>query len=842
MSSSAAGRSVPFDAVVDDARISTRATTTATLSSRKALALAYLYLLRVPLLVAALLFWFPIVSLFNWPIEAKALFGNLFVLDVWETAHASLAAFILAFSIGLTSLVVLLNAEDRFGVRQPRFLTQDALKARSGLARLIYAAVVLVATAPMVLGQFLQADWPVRWLNVFGVLGGALAAYALAYGAVLAAILILPHPIPLAPQIFPAPRFMTRLLELAEERRKGARARRTVAAVATPITYRSVESSFSDRSSALPGEPGEACDRTWRRFRNLLLSLPREIRTGYVDDREQLDGIQNPGYGLPWSGVCLAAAFSFVTFGVYYAIGFYRQWHIPANESVSFPALSFVLLLLLNANWILSCLAFFLDRYRVPLLLPWVVLAVFSAHSPSADHYYRIAPAGLASTVHASQALGAKAQQASPAIVVTTAGGGIQASMWTVRVLTGLHSQASTSTRSFADSIALISSVSGGAAGSLFFASRYQVGAAPADSGFQVRPDSAEQVFRDAQAAWNDSLDDVAWALVYRDFPKLLFPYLPTRHGLLVPVHSSDGVFLDRGRMLELSWQRGRPSFGKLSDWRAGVAEGWRPAVIFNATIAETGEPFLFSTTSVEPTRQSAQQPSSQYDRRNFSRFYPDFDIDLVTAARLASGFPYVLPAPRARAVDDQGAETSRRDDDESDLAVNERYHLVDGGYYDNYGVTNAARWVDDALTSLRDAGRPFPPAVLILQIRSFPERPLRQPRYRGWPFQIYSPLTAVLNVKETGQLLRNREELIWLRDKWGNGPTGLPLIQFATFEFPETDAPLSFRMNPAQAATIEHRWSTPTPEIKNNVRIVQCVLASGAQSDCGNRVRFSIP
>jgi hypothetical protein len=433
--------------------------------------------------------------------------------------------------------------------------------------------------------------------------------------------------------------------------------------------------------------------------------------------------------------------------------------------------------------------------------------------------------------------LRSRVAQKKPIIVVATMGGGIQAAAWTVRVLTGLETQIQQELgpdrgRGFADSIAMISSVSGGATGSLFFLNQYRKDGA-ASPGFSPTPVECARFTPQGgctdfegllKEVFKPRLDDVAWALVYRDVPRILFPYLPGSAGLLYPRAIPEGRFLDRGRMLELSWQRSGIR-GRLSDWYEGLEDGWRPASVFNATVAETGEPFVFATTSLKmigADNQSAgldprapPAPTSWRSPRptSFAEFYRDSDIDLVTAARLASGFPYVLPIPRAYRVGDSGSGSS------DDIAL--KYHLIDGGYYDNYGVDSAVQWLDQGLRELEPGGRP--PKVLILQIRAFPDirlpnvqnPPKEQdpfytralPRNRGWVFELFSPITGLLRVRSSGQLLHNQNALDLLKAKWRAAEGGGVDIRFATFEFQGTSAPLSFKMNPTQQGNIRDQW-----------------------------------
>src|SRR5262249_33169300 len=165
--------------------------------------------------------------------------------------------------------------------------------------------------------------------------------------------------------------------------------------------------------------------------------------------------------------------------------------------------------------------------------------------------------------------------------------------------------------------------------------------------------------------------------------------------------------------MLELAWQRGTRNFGDLSAWRIGVKEGWRPAAIFNATIAETGEPLLLATLDFDrKSPRSADPAAGQPDREAFYDLYPGADLPLVTAVRLAAAFPYVSPAARA-------------------WTFQPEYHVIDGGYYDNYGVASVVEWIEEAFTALEN--NIDLPDVLVIQIRSFPNDALEAPKNRGW-------------------------------------------------------------------------------------------------------------
>jgi Patatin-like phospholipase len=739
--------------------------------SRPGTWLARLYVLRVPILMALILLVFPFIALTEGWLGAKPLFQNFFVLDQVGTFLVTFTTLLLAWSIALNALVVLFNSEERFGLSPS--LTQATLIRHARAVRWGFAGFAVAIATPMTLGQFVQRDWTPLWANFAGVLAGFLAAYVVAFLALLSAVWVQAHAISCAIDVFPAPQFLRNRLKRAHEHR--------------------------------------LFERLWQRLRQGLEKIPEDFAAGYIDRRKTIENRDNPGRGLPWSGVWLTLFFAVATLVVFYSIGVYKQYRLNASDPAAIPALGFVLLLLLKANWILGFTAFLLDRFRIPLLIPLAALAILAVATPWSDHYYKLTPRpdGLR-RILPYQALEKRVDERRPIIIVTTAGGGIQAATWTVRVLTGLQLELQKQGMNFADSIAMISSVSGGAMGSLFFLDEYGDKTDTALPGFQAKDDADfSQLNRRPSTPF---LDDVAWALVYRDIPRILSPFPST----------SQGALLDRGRMMELSWQRQGRLRGLLSDWQTGVVEGWRPATIFNATLAETGEPFLFSTTSVDPVGPSVAAGSYRRPQRaNFSDFYLNSDIELVTAARLASGFPYVLPTARAVGTD-----------------LKHKYHIIDGGYYDNYGVATAVQWVDRALRGLHENQKPLPPAVLVLQIRSFPDKKLPDlnknaasyesaslPYDRTWFFQISSPLIGLLNVKTTAQLLRDRDELLLLRDRWGDGPDGWPRIRFASFEFPAKGAPLSFKMNSAQERSIDKVWQGVSETNANDITQIKCMF-----------------
>jgi hypothetical protein len=447
-------------------------------------------------------------------------------------------------------------------------------------------------------------------------------------------------------------------------------------------------------------------------------------------------------------------------FLVYAAIGIGKFFRIGDLPTV--PTLADLLVFLMILCWSLSAVTFILDRFRIPLLLPLLVAAIFSAHIHATDHYFYMFQAKKNYPDMPPADIIRAGKPGATVVLVAASGGGIKAAAWTSRVLTGLEEN---DPHLFGDSVRLVSAVSGGSVGAMYFVGEYSSDG----KGLPSTREDLEQAVARAEAS---SLDDIAWGMVYPDFLRLFVPVF--KH-------------LDRGRALEAALTRELPNrqphlASPLSDWREGVLEGWRPAVVFNATVVESGERFLLGTTDLEFARGRASLRDPE-----FPKFVP-YDISLVTAARLSATFPYVSPAARP------------------DIA-GPQIHLVDGGYTDNYGMATLIAWLDEAL---RAQGNPVR-RVLIIEIRASP--PASEPpplSWRGWPFQSYAPISAMLNVRDTGQLPRNQQELGLLRRFAASCNID---IQDAVFEYPPESAPLSWHLSPNDKKQIESIWFSPDTE-----------------------------
>lgn len=628
--------------------------------------LPYVYLLRFPTLTGLAMVGLAYISFFT---GTRSLLENLFDLRLWGIFWVSLVAFLLAWGVMATQRLILLCGWRRFKVvRCPigrKFSTGYLVR---------YGMLAL----PLIFGALIKSGGNVRW----GVAGGALMAVS-----GLAASLVSVWGATLLQRLFSPPKSKLSPVDL-----------------------------FLPENS--PGQQvlenvGNADVPYWaNRILEILERFFRWLGPGFVDHRT---GEILPGHGLAMTLFMVCAI-------IYAVIGVTKAFLLGASFNI--PALAYVLWLLLLLCWGLTALSYFLDRFRLPVLIPLLLLLTVTAQFPQADHYYQLLHSRQSvQPIAASEAIQAAVPAAMPdsMIVVATSGGGIQAAAWTAQVLAGLENELP---REFGRRVRLISAVSGGSVGTMYFVNAYRNGELD-----KSRLDAA------IEQSMHSSLDEVAWGVVYPDFLRTLCPFCLGK--------------MDRGQALELAFERvdqitkDTLATAKLSEWRTDAEQGKRPDVIFNTTITDTGERLLLATSA----------PSQGKGSRNFSDIYPDGDMKVVTAARLSAAFPYASPAARATRDDLKGGQ----------------FHIVDGGYYDNYGVSSLAAWLDEALAKQTSIRR-----VLLVQIRAFPvggeeknsaNQPSQQPAtQRGWFYQAFAPVATLLNVRTSGQFAHNQVELNLLK------------------------------------------------------------------------------
>jgi hypothetical protein len=289
-------------------------------------------------------------------------------------------------------------------------------------------------------------------------------------------------------------------------------------------------------------------------------------------------------------------------------------------------------------------------------------------------------------------------------IFVATSGGGIRAAVWTAVVLEGLEADAKLAPAGFRQNIRMITGASGGMVAAALYAADFEHG----PQGDKYR-----------KVVARDSLNRTAQSLIIRDFGQNVF---------LPPWSAADW---DRGRTLEWKWgfnaeaELGRNPFAKtMAELRGAERTGARPSLVFSPMLIEDSRRLLVSnldledlTTVLADGTKGKDPPQAAFvSAVEFHRLFPDLPADRVktpdgkawgfatsdgfavaTAARMSATFPVISPAVS--------------------LPTTPPRRVVDAGYYDNYGINLAARW----LYKHRAALAKHTSGVALVEVRAFP-------------------------------------------------------------------------------------------------------------------------
>lgn len=480
-----------------------------------------------------------------------------------------------------------------------------------------------------------------------------------------------------------------------------------------------------------------------------LLTLRPWLGPGYLTSSGQIE----PAH--------LYATGVFVVFAVVYLVSYFIG---KPHYDRGVPALVFLLMLVTLIATLLSGAAFLLDRYRLPTLLPiatWVVVVAAVANS---DHYFGLRPTSYVLSAPTPYEI---SRARSPLLtVIAIDGGGIQAGAWAATVLTRIEEQ----WRDFHRSVGLISGVSGGSVGTMYFVSMLREDRQPTDA----------ELVGVRHAAARASLSEAAWGFAYPDLWRALLPIFRFEK--------------DRGWAMEQAWRRNfaPDQVPTLGHWIEGVRQGWMPAVALNATVVESGSRFAFATFDPPPEHDASGRRT--WDLSTVLNTYPRHDIDVPTAARLSATFPYVTPI--ATAWPEGGVPA---------------WHYADGGYYDNTGMGVAMRWLDAAMRGreIEFANR----TIAFIRIRSTPLAHDAAPRERAWAYDLVGPVLTLLNVRTAGQRDRAETELEFLRRLWCGQHVNIEPFEFG-FDLPRRDGrgmknpPLSWQLTAAEIADLTSAWN----------------------------------
>ncbi len=496
----------------------------------------------------------------------------------------------------------------------------------------------------------------------------------------------------------------------------------------------------------------------------------------------------------------ILASFTLISLFIYcWFGGFFKPWH--RNGTIQIPALVYLNIIATFSCLLFAGLTFYFDAFHFPVFLGFLLVSACSYHYFKVDHYYEITPLNEPKppvSTDFSQIINkrlAHQHGEKTMVVVCCSGGGIQASAWTAQVLTGLQKEQLLGD-SFSKAITLISSVSGGSVGSLFYLDHYnQQGVLPLNDQPMEQDEIAQAVFN---GATTDVLNSVGWGLAYPDLLRFVgLPWLPPK-------------MMDRATVVEENWKINlsgtQPTF--FSDWRNRITEGLLPIPLFNATLVESGKRFIISPLSFNH--------GDNRQCEDFSSSYVGMDVDAVSAARLSATFPYVSPISR------NTPQPGYPD-----------YHVADGGFFDNYGVFSSLEWIKNHLLPQKKSNALNLKNILLLEIHAFSEEDTPPPKnVSGWKTALLGPVSVLLNARGSTQIARNNMEVEIMKEKLKKDGLNLQqvVISFPTdmpSPYPEEmnyTPPLSWKLSGEEKQVVKQAWKhiQALPAEENPIKTIQ--------------------
>lgn len=510
-----------------------------------------------------------------------------------------------------------------------------------------------------------------------------------------------------------------------------------------------------------------------------------------------------------------------------YAMIFFQTNSQVIDSEHGYTAVFYLVLWLLLIESIFAAVAFFFDRYRMPALL--LVVIFFGIYQFWVPYDHRFATINVISTGESnpieskSVATNLRPDSRNIKIIVVAPGGGIHASAWTGTVLAGLHERYGID---FEDSLHLVSAVSGGSVGAMYYLDHFEslvannpsrdaaVSTGYKDPKVQTPPKLADRGLDYRKRKYENGLDVVRrrsstssleslfWGLTFPDTFRIFNPWW----AIMDRGDAQESLFRER---LDLEKKERGPT---LLGWHQRAENGQMPYVVFNATEANTGQRVLFSTLPL-PNQENAARKfdlgRSDWKPKNFLLLSSGtIDIPISTAVRLSATFPYISPASRPTP--------------ESNIELG---HVVDGGYADNEGLITAIEEIN-RLTEIVPGQRKnefeknSTPTIVLIRIAHHPRKESELPMERskesqdsGLEYAAFGPLLAAMNVRDSSQKERGEIELELLRERLNDTQKALsPKFREVTLRFQSNGdikiPPLNWKLLPKQRSAYQAAWA----------------------------------
>ncbi|MBA2115836.1 patatin-like phospholipase family protein [Bremerella alba] len=478
---------------------------------------------------------------------------------------------------------------------------------------------------------------------------------------------------------------------------------------------------------------------------NEVADLPKGIAVFLA----RIGMVRGPGYSIqdpkgverPLAGhlelallLCLLLAMTFV-------LGIFEHVVFPgSNLAKVIPTLGHFALVVAILSTFASGMAFWLDRFRVSTLMAASAFALVLFLSRDYEFRVETSPwksptlveAMESKTIPASRSREPGQRDQRTLIVVTAPGGGIHAAAWSAEVLTRLDERWP---ETFRQSLGMISSVSGGSVGSMYYMDAISV------------PEGKVSMDEVRERAKLSCLEPIFFAATFHD---------------LLPLTQ-----YDRGTAAEHFWdftlrmhERKSP---KLSDWGVQARSGKMPVMVFNATDVKSGRRVLLASTAIRDDSHETHSHGSITNDHTcaFDLRQNDLDMNVATAVRLSASFPYVTPISRPV-----------RGEDGEEIMPSVR--LGDGAYADNDGIMTALESVSqliDHFSKRPPSERPFD-RILLINIDNYgtsvghPEFKESGGQIEALSYATIGPLLGLSNVRGASQAERGRLEVGLLQDR----------------------------------------------------------------------------
>jgi hypothetical protein len=413
-----------------------------------------------------------------------------------------------------------------------------------------------------------------------------------------------------------------------------------------------------------------------------------------------------------------------------------------------------------------------------------------------------------------------------PLVLVAVSGGGIRAAVWTARVLEGIEQRLTNTDAAFRDQLRLITGASGGMVAAALYVADYERNWPDRGQPLPTNHDEKLGLGLYSGIVAEQSLLPIFQTAILRDFSRTL----------LVPPWAS--VNYDRGRTLEEKWMLNARARGfgpagqrwseleqlrrhhRLSPFQRTFADlyeleaqGRRPSLVFAPMLTEDSRRLLISNLDLQGvavaqgtaiiSNPTGEPTASDYSRSGvecFKLFPRAWErLQLGTAARLNATFPVISPAVALPTVPSR--------------------HVVDAGYFDNYGVDLIGMWLmQNRHTLLRCSC-----GVALIEIRAFPwqqrgldvgrDAPLH-PEAIGVLSDMFAtfstPMQAILRARSNVGYYRNNQLLSLLEQLFADSDGQCRFLRRFIFEL-NTQAALSWYISDEEKRRIAKYWNNPT-------------------------------